>query len=52
MKRMAKMAVKRLLGKIRGVEKYYGTRYIDSYIVERSSVKELKPAGDGTAGHM
>lgn len=42
MKRMAAMAVKRLLDKIRGVEKYYGIRYIDSYIVERNSVKELK----------
>ena len=41
MRRMAKMAVKRLLGKIRGEDKYYGTRCIDSYIVERSSVKEL-----------
>ncbi len=46
MKRMAKIAVKRLLGKIRGEEKYYGTRYIDSDIVERSSVKELKPVGE------
>ena len=51
MKRMAKMAVKRLLGKIRGVEKYYGTRYIDSYIVERSSVKELKPVGNPRVRH-
>ncbi len=42
MKKMAAMAVKRLLGKIRGAESYYGTRYIDSYIVERSSVKELR----------
>ena len=41
MKRMAAMAVKRLLSKIRGGERYYGTRYIDSYIVERSSVKDL-----------
>lgn len=40
--RMAKMAVKRLLEKIRGVEKYHGTGYVDSNIVERSSVKELK----------
>lgn len=41
MKRMAAMAVKRLLSKNRGGERYYGTRYIDSYIVERSSVKDL-----------
>lgn len=45
MRRMARTAVKRLLGKIRGAEKYYGTTYVDSYIVERSSVKELKPSG-------
>lgn len=49
MRRMAGTAVKRLLGKIRGVEKRYGTTYIDSYIVERSSVKELKPAEAGRA---
>ncbi len=41
MKRMAAMAVKRLLDKIRGVEKYYGMRYIDSCIIERSSVRRL-----------
>lgn len=52
MKRMAAMAVKRLLGKIRGVEKYYGTRYIDSCIVERSSVKELKAVEAGAAVQM
>ncbi len=42
MKRMASIALKLLLGKIRGVEKNYGIRYIDSTIIERSSVKELR----------
>lgn len=42
MKRMASIALKLLLGKIRGVEKNYGIRYIDSVIIERSSVKELR----------
>lgn len=41
MKRMAEGAVKVLMGKFRGVEKRYGTRYIDSVIVERGSVKDL-----------
>lgn len=41
MKRMASMAVKLLMGKIRGVEKHYGTRYVDSVIIERNSVKKL-----------
>lgn len=41
MKRMAESAVKILMAKFRGVEKRYGTRYIDSIIVERSSVKDL-----------
>ena len=35
------MAVKRLLDKIQGKERKYETRYIDSGIVERSSVKCL-----------
>lgn len=42
MKRMAENAVKLLIGKINGVEKHFGTRYIDSVIIERSSVKYLK----------
>lgn len=42
MKRMAENAVKLLIGKINGVEKHFGTRYIDSVIIERSSVKRLK----------
>ena len=42
MKRMASIALKLLLGKIRGVEKNYGIRYIDSVIIERNSVKELR----------
>ena len=42
MKRMAENAVKLLIGKINGVEKHFGTRYIDSVIIERSSVKHLK----------
>lgn len=41
MRRMAAMAVKLLLGKMKGDEKYWGTRYIDSNIVERTSVKIL-----------
>lgn len=41
MKRMAELAVKLLTGKINGVEKHFGTRYIDSVIVERNSVKDL-----------
>lgn len=41
MKRMAELAVKLLMGKINGVEKHFGTRYIDSVIVERNSVKDL-----------
>ena len=41
MKEMAYQAVKRLIGKIHGDDKYWGTRYVDSYIVEKSSVKEL-----------
>lgn len=41
MKRMAELAVKLLMGKINGVEKHFGTRYIDSVIVERNSVKNL-----------
>lgn len=41
MKRMSEVAVKRLLDKIQGKESEYETRYIDSGIVERSSVKCL-----------
>ena len=33
--------MKLLMGKIRGVEKYYGVRYIDSDIVIRKSVREV-----------
>ena len=42
MKRMAEMAVDRLMGKIYGEETHYGTRYIDGPIVERSSVRRLQ----------
>lgn len=41
MKQMAESAVKLLMGKVRGSEKRFGIRYIDSVIVERSSVKRL-----------
>ena len=41
MERMGASAMKLLLGKIRGVEKYYGVRYIDSDIVERRSVRTV-----------
>lgn len=41
MKQMAYQAVKLLKGKIRGDDKYWGTKYIDSVIVERQSVKTL-----------
>lgn len=41
MKQMAYQAVKLLKGKIRGDEKHWGTRYVDSVIVERQSVKSL-----------
>lgn len=41
MKRMAESAVKLLMGKVRGIEKRFGTRYIDSVIIERESVKNL-----------
>lgn len=41
MKQMAYQAVKLLKGKIRGDEKHWGTRYVDSVIVERQSVKTL-----------
>lgn len=41
-KRMGAIAVKLLMGKIRGDEKHWGTRYVDSVIVERDSVKELR----------
>ncbi len=41
MKEMAVQAVKLLIGKIKGDNKYWGTRYVDSEIVERNSVKCL-----------
>lgn len=41
MKRMAEMAVKLLMGKIQGSEKRFGTRYIDSEVVERTSVSNI-----------
>ncbi len=41
MKQMAEIAVKLLRRKIGGSEKRFGIRYIDSVIVERSSVKQL-----------
>lgn len=42
MHQMASQAVKLLVEKIRGKEKYYGIRYVDGAVVERSSVKTLK----------
>lgn len=42
MKEMARQAVKILRDKIRGKEKYCGTRYVDSRIIERQSVKDLR----------
>lgn len=39
MKQMAYQAIKLLKGKVRGEEKHWGTRYVDSVIVERQSVK-------------
>ena len=41
MKQMAFQAVKLLKGKIRGDEKRWGTRYVDSVVIERGSVKTL-----------
>lgn len=41
MKQMGEMAMKLVIGKIQGKEKRFGIRYIDSVIVERSSVKTL-----------
>lgn len=41
MKEMAHQAVKLLKGKIRGDEKRWGTRYVDSVIIERQSVRAL-----------
>lgn len=41
MKQMAEIAVKLLMGKIEGSERWFGTRYVDSVIVERGSVKKL-----------
>ncbi|HJD46870.1 MAG TPA: substrate-binding domain-containing protein [Candidatus Mediterraneibacter norfolkensis] len=45
MKQMAYQAVKLLKGKIRGDEKHWGTRHVDSVIVERQSVKTLPHIG-------
>lgn len=39
MKRMAEIAMKLLMGKIDGKEKWHGTRYVDGAVIERSSVK-------------
>ena len=41
MKQMAYQAVKLLRGKINGDDKHWGTRYVDSVIIERESVKTL-----------
>lgn len=41
MKQMAHQAVKLLQGKIKGDDKYWGTRYIDSVVIERESVRNL-----------
>ena len=43
MKRMAEISVERLLGKIRGEETVYGTRYIDGPIIVRNSVSSQSP---------
>ncbi|MGN0293904.1 MAG: LacI family DNA-binding transcriptional regulator [Lachnospiraceae bacterium] len=42
MRKMADTAVKILRSRIKGSEKAFGTRYIDSCVVERSSVKVLE----------
>lgn len=42
MKKMAHQAVKLLKGKIRGDDRHWGTRYVDSVVIERQSVKTLK----------
>ena len=41
MKEMAHQAVKLLRGKIRGDDRHWGTRYVDSVIIERQSVKSF-----------
>ncbi len=41
MKQMAHQAVKLLRGKIRGDDRHWGTRYVDSVIIERQSVKNF-----------
>lgn len=41
MKQMGHQAVKLLRGKIRGDDRHWGTRYVDSVIVERQSVKNF-----------
>lgn len=42
MERMAKVAVKLLMRRIQGDKKHFETRYIDSEVIERYSVKTLK----------
>ena len=42
MKKMAHQAVKLLKGKIRGDDRHWGTRYVDSVVIERQSVKTIK----------
>lgn len=42
MRQMAETAVKLLTRKINGSEKRFGIRYVDSVIVERSSVKQME----------
>ncbi|MCD8018366.1 MAG: LacI family DNA-binding transcriptional regulator [Clostridiales bacterium] len=41
MKEMARLAIDKLLDKIKGNDMYQGVRYVDSIIVERGSVKRL-----------
>lgn len=42
MKQMAETAVELLMKKIEGNEKWHGTRYVDSAILERDSVKRIR----------
>lgn len=42
MEQMAEKAVKRLVKKVRGSERRYGVWYVDSVLVERGSVKNIK----------
>lgn len=41
MRQMAELSVKLLMNKMNGNEKRYGTRYVDSTIIERGSVRKL-----------